>query len=102
MTERFDRRRLHGRRRRRRLLRGTVRIVFWALILAAVFVLGLGYGRTIAGGGSGGGGGSGTVTIEQPLGPVEATLPTRTVTTTRTVTVRAPARRGARAAAARR
>lgn len=83
MTMRSDPRRLSARRRRRRVVRGFVRTVFWALVLAGVFVLGLGYGRTLS---DEGGDGTGDVTITQDRGALEATLPTRTETVTKTVT----------------
>lgn len=72
-----------------------MRIVFWALVLAGVFVLGLGYGRTL--------GGDDElrrdeVTITSEVGTVEATLPTRTTTVTKTVTVPASPRAGRAAA----
>lgn len=78
------------------MVRGFVRGLFWALVLAGVFVLGLGYGRTL----------SAedelrkdevTVTYEAPA--IEATLPTRTVTVTKTVKV-APKKGAAQAAGA--
>ena len=82
---------LRTRRKRRRVLRGLVRTTFWALVLAGVFVLGLGYGKTI--------GGEDElrrdeVTVEQEPVRIRATLPTKTVTVTKTV--RVPARSGAR------
>lgn len=67
---------------------GLARTVFWLLVLCGVFVLGLGYGRTVSGDDNAT---KRRVTVDQDLGTVEATLPTRTITTTKTVTVRAPA-----------
>lgn len=79
-------------RRRRRLVLGMVRGAFWTLVLAGVFVLGIGYGRTLSGDDELR---ADEVTIEQDPVPIEATLPTRTVTVTRTVRVRVPARTAA-------
>lgn len=88
--QRGDRRRLRTRRRRRRLLHGAVKAGFWALVLAGVFVLGLGYGKTLSGEDELR---TDEVTITGGGTAIEATLPTETVTVTRTV--RAPsARRG--------
>lgn len=90
MNERGDARRLRKRRRRRRLARGIVRTAFWALVLAGVFILGLGYGRTLSGEDELR---EDAVTITQPRDAVEVTLPTETVTVTKTVMVRpTPAR----------
>lgn len=69
-------------------MRGIVRFVSWTLVLAGVFVLGLGYGRTI---GAGDEQRTDTVVVTDEIGTLEATLPTRTVTVVRTVTQ--PARR---------
>jgi hypothetical protein len=82
MTDRGDRTRLNRRRRRRRALRGLIRTVFWALVLAGVFILGLGYGKTI--------GGEDElredkVTVTQESQKINATLPTKTITVTKTV-----------------
>lgn len=98
MYARGDRGRLRTRRRRRRLLRGVVRTAFWALVLAGVFILGLGYGRTLSGEDELR---EDKVTVEQEPVPIQATLPTKTVTVTKTKTVRVPARSaaGARAGA---
>lgn len=68
-------------------MRGGIRLVFWTIVLAGVFVLGLGYGRTIA---DDAGPDAGEVTVTVPRDAVTVTLPTETVTVTRTV--RAPAR----------
>lgn len=91
MHERRDRARLNRRRRRRRLLRAVVRTVFWALVLAGVFILGLGYGKTL--------GGEDElrrdkVTVTRDPQRINATLPTKTVTVTKTV--RVPARAATR------
>ncbi len=67
------------------MARGAIRLVFWSLVLAGVFILGLGYGRTLSGEDELR---EDKVTITQPRDAIEATLPTRTVTVTRTV--RAP------------
>jgi hypothetical protein len=85
MTARGDQRRLRSRRRRRRVVRGAIRTVFWTLVLAGVFILGIGYGRTLSGEDELR---EDEVTITQPRDAIEATLPTRTVTVTKTV--RAP------------
>lgn len=82
MTARSDQRRLRSRRRRRRVARGAIRLVFWSLVLAGVFVLGLGYGRTLSGEDELR---EDAVTITQPRDAIEATLPTKTVTVTKTV-----------------
>lgn len=82
MAARSDVRRIRARRRRRRILRGTVKAVFWALVLAGVFVLGLGYGRTI---GAEDEQRTDEVTITVPRDAITATLPTTTVTVTTTV-----------------
>jgi alpha-D-ribose 1-methylphosphonate 5-triphosphate synthase subunit PhnI len=73
--------------------RGAIRMVFWAFVLAGVFVLGLGYGRTLSGEDELR---SDEVTVTVARDAVTATLPTTTVTVTRTVMVRAP-RAGQRA-----
>jgi len=83
MTSRTDRRRLNSRRRRRRLVRGLVRGAFWSLVLVGVFILGLGYGKTI---GEDDAATGNDVTITQDRGAVVATLPTKTVTVVKTVT----------------
>lgn len=82
MESRTDARRLRRRRRRRRAVRGTIKVVFWGLVLAGVFVLGLGYGRTLS---SEQDEATGEVTITVPREAVTATLPTKTVTVTKTV-----------------
>jgi hypothetical protein len=92
MAGRDDRKRVRSRRRRRRVVAGAVKGGFWALVLAGVFVLGLGYGRTLSGDDAST---TRSVTIKQPRGTVEATLPTKTVTVTKTVTTRAKAKRAA-------
>jgi hypothetical protein len=96
MTERSDPRRIRARRRRRRLVRGVVRIVIWAVLLTGVFVLGIGYGKTIA---SDEKVSTKRVTITQERGEVEVTLPTKTVTVTKTVKVVKRANRGQRSGA---
>jgi hypothetical protein len=78
-------------RRKRRVLRGFAKLIFWTFVLAGVFVLGLGFGKTIADGD--GGQKSRKVTVEQERGPVTATLPTKTVVKTTTVIKRVPAKR---------
>jgi hypothetical protein len=83
MRERSDRSRLQSRRRRRRLARGLVRTAFWTLVLAGVFILGLGYGKTLSGEDELR---SDKTTVKLEPQPVEATLPTKTVTVTKTVT----------------
>ncbi len=72
------------RRRRRRAMRALSRGVIWFLVVSAVFVLGVGFGRTIA---------SDspqnlrkTIRVTNNRGAITATLPTTTVTTTVTVT----------------
>jgi hypothetical protein len=82
MTARSDARRLRSRRRRRRVARGAIRLVFWTLVLAGVFVLGIGYGRTLSGEDELR---EDEVTITQPREAITATLPTKTVTVTKTV-----------------
>ncbi|MCW2924854.1 MAG: hypothetical protein JWM98_2258 [Thermoleophilia bacterium] len=94
---RGDRSRLRARRRRRRVLLGFVRLVFWALVLAGVFVLGLGYGRTLSGDDEMR---SDKVTVTSDLGEVQATLPTRTETVVTTVTVAAKPKGRTKAVAA--
>lgn len=59
-----------------------IRFVFWTFVLAGVFVLGIGYGRTLS---SEDELREDSVTITQPRDAIEATLPTRTVTVTKTV-----------------
>lgn len=81
MSARSDARRLRSRRRRRRLARGAIRSVFWALVLAGVFILGIGYGRTLSEDELR----EDTVTITQPRDAIQATLPVKTVTVTKTV-----------------
>jgi hypothetical protein len=84
MSARSDQRRLRTRRRRRRVVRGAIRLVFWTLVLAGVFILGIGYGRTLSGEDELR---EDKVTITQPRDAVQATLPTKTVTVTTTVRV---------------
>jgi hypothetical protein len=93
MTARSDQRRLRSRRRRRRVARGAVRFTFWTLVLAGVFVLGIGYGKTLSGEDELR---TDEVTVSQPRGAVTATLPTRTVTVTKTVVKRVPAQQARR------
>ncbi len=81
MSARSDARRLRSRRRRRRLVRGAIRSVFWALVLAGVFILGIGYGRTLSGEDELR---EDQVTVTQPRDAIQATLPTKTVTVTKT------------------
>jgi hypothetical protein len=87
-----DRVRLRSRRQRRRVLRGLVKTAFWALVLGGVFILGLGYGKTIGGEDELR---ADEVTVEQEPVRIRATLPTKTVTITKTV--RVPNRSGQRA-----
>lgn len=89
MSARSDQRRLKQRRRRRRAARGVIRLVFWTLVLAGVFILGIGYGRTLSGEDELR---EDKVTITQPRDAIEATLPTKTITVTKTV---AASKRGA-------
>jgi hypothetical protein len=87
MYERSDQGHLRSRRRRRRLARGVIRVAFWTLVLAGVFILGIGYGRTLSGEDELR---EDQVTVEQDPVEIEATLPTKTITVTKTV--RIPAR----------
>lgn len=64
------------------MARGAIRLVFWTLVLAGVFVMGIGYGRTLSGEDELR---EDKVTITQERDAIEATLPTRTVTVTKTV-----------------
>jgi hypothetical protein len=59
-------------------------VLFWGLVLAGVFVLGIGFGKTIGGGDSAG---SKKVTVTNDRGQITQTLPTKTVTSTKTQTV---------------
>lgn len=59
-----------------------MRTLFWAIVLAGVFILGIGYGRTLSGEDELR---SDEVTVTVPRGSVTATLPTETITVTRTV-----------------
>lgn len=70
-----------------------IRTVFWAIVLAGVFILGLGYGKTLS---SQDEQRSDQVTVTAPPAAITATLPTRTVTVTKTETV--PAKRSAKPA----
>lgn len=97
MQSRADARRLRARRRRRRMARGVIRTVFWTLVLAGVFIMGIGYGRTLSGEDELR---SDEVTVSLPGGAVTATLPTETVTVTETVTTPARRRGGAAPATA--
>ncbi len=90
MHSRAGARDARSRRRRRRLARGAVKGVFWTIVLAGVFVLGLGYGRTLSGEDELR---TDEVTVSVPRDAVTATLPTTTVTVTETV--RRPAGAGA-------
>lgn len=82
MSARSDQRRLRRRRRRRRVVRGFIRTVFWTIVLAGVFILGIGYGKTLSGEDELR---EDEVTITQPRDAIQATLPTKTVTVTKTV-----------------
>jgi hypothetical protein len=95
--DRRDQQQLRARRRRRRAARGAIKGVFWTLVLAGVFVLGLGYGRTLSGDDAST---KQQVTVKQSRGTVEATLPTRTVTVTKTVAAKPKVRATALAAPA--
>lgn len=81
--------------RRRRVVKTFARIVMWGLIVVAVFVLGLGFGRVLSESDSPDGK---TATITRDRGKVTATLPTQTIVRTETVvktttkTVKVPAR----------
>jgi hypothetical protein len=79
MAARGDARRLRSRRRRRRAVRGVLKTVFWVLVLAGTFVLGLGYGKTLSGEDELS---TDRVTVTVPRDAVTATLPERTVTVT--------------------
>ena len=81
---------IRRRRRRRRMVRMVSRSFVWLLVLGAVFVLGVGFGRTIAND-SGSKLGK-TVRVTNKRGVITATLPTTTVTTTVTVTKKVKAR----------
>jgi hypothetical protein len=98
MLDRGDRSRLRTRRRRRRVARGLIRTVFWGLVLAGVFILGIGYGKTLSGQDELR---ADKVTVTLDPQPVEATLPTKTVTVTKTVKVAAKPVKRSRAAATR-
>jgi len=69
-------------RRRRWVARTLLRLVVWALVLAAVFVFGVGFGRNATTGPAPSGD---SVTIEEGRGTVTATLPVTTVIKTKTV-----------------
>ncbi len=77
MVARGDVRRIRARKRRRRVVRGIVKTVFWALVLAGTFVLGLGYGKTLS---SEDQTSSEHVTVTAPRDAVTVTVPTQTVT----------------------
>lgn len=68
------------------MVTGLIKAVFWTCVLAGVFVLGLGYGRTLGGDEDKV---SEQVTVKGETRTIEATVPERTVTVTKTV--RAPA-----------
>lgn len=91
-TSRVQRKEWRRRRRRRRLFRGAVKLMFWTLVLAGVFVMGIGFGKTL-GGGPGGSGSQ--VTLEAERGQVTVTQPVTTVVQTKTVVKRAPSRQRA-------
>lgn len=91
------RRRGRSRRRRRKVALGAIKALFWALVLAGTFVLGLGFGRTLSGDDKAL---KRTVTLEQDAGaPITATLPTKTITVTKTVAKPATAKKAAAAKA---
>ena len=92
MSARSDQRRLQKRRRRRRVARGAIRFVFWTFVLAGVFILGIGYGRTLSGEDELR---EDKVTITQPRDAIEVTLPTKTITVTKTVRATRGTARGA-------
>lgn len=89
-SDRAQQRRARSRRRRRRIVLGFVRVVFWTLVLVGVFIMGIGYGRTVS---DDSGATKRRVTVEQDARTIEATLPTATTTVTTTVTVPAKANR---------
>ena len=58
--------------------------MIWAFVLGAVFIFGIGFGRTISR--DEGGADAPKITVERDRGSVTATLPTTTITTVQTVT----------------
>ncbi|MCW2950126.1 MAG: hypothetical protein JWN41_1139 [Thermoleophilia bacterium] len=73
-----------ARRRRRRFVLGATKVIFWALVLVGVFVLGIGFGRTVS---TDDHATKRSVTLAVDANePVQATLPIKTVTVVRTVT----------------
>jgi hypothetical protein len=81
---RITRQQIRRARRRRRIIRGATRGVIWLLVGSAVFVFGVGFGRTLASDSAPKLNKS--VQVTNNRGTVVATLPTTTVTTTVTVT----------------
>lgn len=83
------------RRRRRRWVGALVKGVFWLLVLAGVFVFGVGMGKELGESRTIGGE---QVTIERDRGQLTYTTPTKTVVETKTVVkvkrVRVKSRRG--------
>lgn len=79
-------------------MRGVFRLVFWALVLGATLVFGIGLGSQL---GREEGDTEAVRTTERSRGELTATLPTRTITKERRVTVRTPAPPPARRAPAR-
>ena len=82
MASRSDARRLRSCRRRRTVVRGVVKTAFWALVLTGVFILGLGYGKTLSGEDELR---TDEVTVSVPRDAITVTLPEKTVTVTTTV-----------------
>lgn len=76
---------------------GFAKLVFWMIVLGAVFVVGIGLGHQLGADEAGTDGR--TLTVDGSRGEVVATLPTKTVTVTKTETVvrRVPARANPRA-----
>lgn len=70
------------RSRRRRFYKGLIKGLFWIMVMSGVFILGIGYGRIVGGSVDKK---SGDVRLTVPQDPVTVTLPTKTVTVTKTV-----------------
>jgi hypothetical protein len=62
-------------------VRGAIRVVFWTIVLIGVFILGLGYGKTLSGEDERR---EDKVTVTVPREAITVTLPTETVTVTTT------------------
>jgi hypothetical protein len=71
-------------RRKRRVMRFFTRFLFWGIVLVAVFVVGIGFGKTMS---SDGGGNGGRVTITRDRGVVTSTQPIKTITVKKTKTI---------------